>query len=90
MRVGPGRALASTVQEGRHRALFAPIQSKGGCVLDNNLELPRPDGREMINVHQPYELRDWAIYFSVSPDKIKAAVLIVGPAVEDVKRYLGK
>lgn len=44
----------------------------------------------MINVHQPYELRDWAIYFSVSPDKIKAAVLIVGPAVEDVKRYLGK
>ncbi len=46
--------------------------------------------QEWINVHEPYELRDWAIYFSVSRMKIAEAVMAVGPMVEDVKRYLGK
>jgi hypothetical protein len=43
-----------------------------------------------INIHEPSELRDWAIYFSVSREKIEEAVLAVGPMVEDVKRYLKK
>ena len=58
--------------------------------MSDNLKLRQPADREWINVHQPYELRDWAIYFSVSIDKLKAAVEAVGPAVEDVKRHLGK
>lgn len=58
--------------------------------MPDNLNVPVPKEREQINVNQPYDLRDWAIYFSVSQEKIKAAVLIVGPDVEDVKRYLGK
>lgn len=44
----------------------------------------------LINVHEPNELRDWAIYFSVSREKLEEAVLAVGPMVEDVKRYLKK
>lgn len=43
-----------------------------------------------INIHDPSELRDWAIYFSVSREKIEEAVIAVGPMVEDVKRYLKK
>lgn len=54
------------------------------------LKVRQSEGRELINVHQPYELQGWAIRFSVTPGRIRAAVHIVGPAVEDVKRYLGK
>lgn len=43
-----------------------------------------------INIHEPSELRDWVIYFSVSREKIEEAVIAVGPMVEDVKRYLKK
>lgn len=44
----------------------------------------------MININQIYDLRDWAIYFSVSKEKLKEAVEAVGPKVEDVRQYLGK
>lgn len=50
--------------------------------------VPYPEDDERINVHQPRELRDWAIYFSVSREKVTQAVGIVGPRVKDVKRYL--
>lgn len=58
--------------------------------MTDNLEIRQSEEREKINVHQPYDLRDWAIYFSVSQEKLKTAVGIVGPVVGDVKRYLGK
>lgn len=58
--------------------------------MTDNLEIRPSEEQEKINVHHPYDLRDWAIYFSVSQEKIRAAVGIVGPLVEDVKRYLGK
>ncbi|GLH71306.1 hypothetical protein GETHPA_28390 [Geothrix rubra] len=48
------------------------------------------DGQELVHVDQIHDLRDWAIYFSVSKEKLKAAVAAVGPRVEDVRRYLGK
>lgn len=44
----------------------------------------------LINIYEPKELRDWAIYFSVSREKITEAVISVGPMVEDVKLYLKK
>src|SRR4051794_32377227 len=40
--------------------------------------------RDRINVHESYELRDWAKKFGVSEDKLKAAVKDVGPMVADV------
>lgn len=42
-----------------------------------------------INVHEPYELRDWSQKFGVTPDRLKQAVQTVGPMVKDVKRHLG-
>ena len=48
------------------------------------------DGEELVHVDQIHDLRDWAIYFSVSKEKLRAAVAAVGPRVEDVRRYLGK
>ena len=50
----------------------------------------QPEDREMINIEEIHDLRDWAIYFSVSKEKLKEAVRAVGPRVEDVKRHLGK
>ncbi len=50
----------------------------------------QPEDREMINIDEIHDLRDWAIYFSVSKEKLKEAVGAVGPRVEDVKRHLGK
>jgi hypothetical protein len=51
---------------------------------------PGTDGQELVHVDHIHDLRDWAIYFSVSKEKLKAAVAAVGPRVEDVRRYLGK
>lgn len=56
----------------------------------DNQKISQPKDLGWINIHEPDELRDWAIYFSVSREKIKEAVLSVGPMVEDVKRFLGK
>lgn len=49
-----------------------------------------PEDREWINVDEIHDLRDWAIYFSVSKERIREAVAVVGPKVDDVKQYLGK
>ncbi len=42
-----------------------------------------------INIHEPYELRDWSNKLGVSPDRLRQAVQAAGPMVKDVKRYLG-
>ena len=48
------------------------------------------NAQDKINIHLPYELRSWARYFDVSPEKLKDAVWVVGPTAKDVKRYLRK
>ncbi|WP_243303672.1 DUF3606 domain-containing protein [Geothrix oryzisoli] len=58
--------------------------------MPDNLKVAKPESEEWINIHEPYELRDWAIYFSVSREKLKETVMAVGPMFEDVKRQLGK
>ncbi len=50
----------------------------------------QPEDGQVINIEEIHDLRDWAIYFSVSKEKLKEAVRAVGPRVEDVKRHLGK
>lgn len=44
--------------------------------------------RQRINVHEDYELRDWARKFGVSPEELKAAVDRVGDRADEVERYL--
>ena len=42
-----------------------------------------------VNVHEPYEVRDWAKTLGVTPDQLRDAVEKVGPMVKDVKKQLG-
>ena len=44
--------------------------------------------RERININEPYELRDWAAKFNVTPEELRKAVEEVGVMAEDVERQL--
>jgi hypothetical protein len=44
--------------------------------------------RERINIHQDYELRDWAKSMNTTPERIKEAVQAVGDRAEKVRAYL--
>lgn len=61
----------------------------GGCVPDELMNR-QPEEQEWIHVDEIHDLRDWAIYFSVSKERLREAVAAVGPRVGDVKRFLGK
>jgi hypothetical protein len=47
-------------------------------------------GRDRINVHEEYEVRDWAKKFDVTPEELKKAVQTVGTSAAAVKKHLGK
>ena len=44
--------------------------------------------RERINVHESYELRDWAKKFDTTPEQLKEAVQAVGDRAADVEMHL--
>jgi hypothetical protein len=46
--------------------------------------------RQRINIHQDYELRDWARSLNTTPERIKEAVQAVGDRAEKVREYLGQ
>lgn len=46
--------------------------------------------RLRINVHEPWELRDWTKELGVTAEELKAAVQAVGPMAADVRKHLGK
>jgi len=46
--------------------------------------------RRRINIHEEYELRDWAKSFHVAPDEIKKAVRSVGDSAEAVRKWLSE
>ena len=46
--------------------------------------------RERINIHEDYELRDWARSMDTTPERIKEAVQAVGDRAETVREYLGQ
>jgi Protein of unknown function (DUF3606) len=56
---------------------------------DDRTKAGKPDDSR-INVHEPYELRDWSKKLGVTPEKLKETVKQVGPMVKDVKKALGK
>jgi hypothetical protein len=46
--------------------------------------------RARINIHETYELQNWADRLSVSPERLKDAVAKVGPVAGHVATYLQK
>ena len=46
--------------------------------------------RERINVHQDYELRDWAKSLNTTPQRLKEAVQAVGDRADKVRAFLGQ
>ena len=44
--------------------------------------------RTRINIHQDYELRDWAKKFDATPEQIKEAVQAVGDRADAVEMHL--
>lgn len=46
--------------------------------------------RTRINLHEDYEVRDWAKKFGVTPDQLREAVTAVGPESKNVEQYLSR
>lgn len=44
--------------------------------------------RLRINVHETYELRDWAKRFDATPEQVEEAVKAVGDRAADVEMHL--
>jgi len=44
--------------------------------------------RERINIHEDYELRDWAKSLKTTPERVKEAVQAVGDRADKVREYL--
>jgi len=57
--------------------------------MDRKLK-PKESDTRSINIHDDYALDFWARELNVSQKKLKAAVLLAGTAVPDVKRELKK
>ncbi|WP_374565566.1 DUF3606 domain-containing protein [Ideonella sp.] len=56
--------------------------------MPDNKQSAGGQDRKRINVHQDYELRDWAARFGVTKDELKRAVDEVGDEAEVVERHL--
>ncbi|WP_234192575.1 MULTISPECIES: DUF3606 domain-containing protein [Pseudacidovorax] len=46
--------------------------------------------RTRINLHEDYEVHDWAKKFGVTPDQLREAVKAVGPESKNVEQYLSR
>jgi Protein of unknown function (DUF3606) len=58
-------------------------------MADNKSKVGKQD-RERVNVHEDYELRDWAKHFGVSKEKLIEIEKKVGPMAKDIQAALGK
>lgn len=56
---------------------------------DDKSKTGGPD-RKRVNVHEDYELRDWAKKWGVSEQRVRDAVAKVGVMADDVERELKK
>jgi hypothetical protein len=56
---------------------------------DDKSKAGGPD-RKRVNVHEDYELRDWAKKWGVSEQRVREAVAKVGVMADDVERELKK
>lgn len=44
--------------------------------------------RQRIDIHENYEVRDWARKLGVTPEALKAAVKAVGDRADEVEKHL--
>lgn len=44
--------------------------------------------RQRIDIHEDYEVRDWARRLGVTPEQLKAAVKAVGSRADEVEKHL--
>lgn len=56
--------------------------------MTDNLQQRGGQDRRRIDVHQEYELRDWADRFGVTKEQLKEAVHAVGDSADAVERHL--
>jgi hypothetical protein len=56
-------------------------------MADEKTDVGNPD-RQRVNIHEEYEMRDWAKKFGVSKDQLRNAVQTVGTDARDVENYL--
>lgn len=81
MRILLAVAIMSSLEDG---------SSLYGVTMSDNTSMSGGQDRSRINVHQDYELRDWAKKFGVTPEALKEAVNAVGTSAEAVEAYLTK
>jgi hypothetical protein len=63
---------------------------KGAFTMSDDKNQSGGQDRQRIDVHQDYELRDWARSLNTTPERIKEAVQAVGDRAENVREYLGQ
>ena len=56
--------------------------------MPDNLQQRGGRDRELINVNEDYELRDWSKKFGVTKEQLKEAVQAVGNESAKVEQYL--
>ncbi len=57
--------------------------------MDDRTKMGSAD-RIRINIHESYELRDWAKRLGVTKDALRALVMKHGVMVSDIERALGR
>lgn len=67
-----------------------PIDNEREKRMSDDKSKSHGQDRERINVHQEYELRDWAASLKTTPERVKEAVQAVGDRADRVREYLGE
>lgn len=57
--------------------------------MDNKKDIGSPD-RDRVNIHEEYELREWAKKFDVTTNELKKAVEAVGTSAASIQEYMKK
>lgn len=66
-----------------------PTRVRRKPMADDKTKTGNPD-RLLVNVNEPYELRDWSKKLGVTPEQLRAAVAAVGTSAVKVRKYLAK
>ena len=70
-----------------HQLARRPAATTGFAMADDKTMTGGQDPKR-INIHEDYELRDWAASLGVTPDELQAAVKAVGDSVYAVRAHL--
>lgn len=56
--------------------------------MSDNLHKRHSGDQDRINIHEPYEVRDWCKKFNCTSAELTAAVKAVGVMAKDVEKHL--